>query len=205
MEKNLVQMTGDEFVKKVLAGERDFSRIVMPEGTDLMRSPDYKRMNSFFVYNHASLKGHPINLNESELRGIKAEGLRMPHLLARNARFTNSDFYGAAFHDGDFSGTDLVEAWLANADLSSVKFKNTNLYGAWCEGTYMPNVDYEGANIGKVNFENATILGAKNLDKAQWLERAEFLDTVVTENEKRIIEEALKRKNLFVLEESVNA
>jgi uncharacterized protein YjbI with pentapeptide repeats len=143
-------MKGEEFIKKILAGERDFSGIKLEEGFDLSGHESYAELQGYLRKAQESFKESPIILDNSELRHIKANELYLPFVRGREANLKEAD---------------LREAYL------------------------------EGANLKKANLK-----GAKNLETALHVEDAIFNKTRVTEREKAIIEEALKRRQLFVVE-----
>ena len=149
---------GEEFVRKILAGERDFSGITLEKFFDLAGHEGFGDMQEYL--RKTDLQTSPLILDDSELQYIKARGLYLPFVRGKEANLRGADLRGA------------------------------NLCGAHLGGAYLC-----GAHLGM-----ADLRGAKNPEATLAIEYADFYKTKVTDREKAIIEEALKRKQLFVVE-----
>ena len=180
MPTKLKGMSGKEFAKKVIAGERDFSKIkILPlNGTGL----HYPAGNFKYDFNNdgydlmehlrglqEKLKTDPIVLDGSDLSNIIANGLEMPYVGARGTCFKNSRLLNSNFSYGVFTGADFT-----SADLE--------------------NVNFHSAEFHEANFEYANLKYAKNLRYAEGLATAIYGDTRVTPDcEKIILDELSKR------------
>ncbi|MEM5798024.1 MAG: pentapeptide repeat-containing protein [Candidatus Aenigmatarchaeota archaeon] len=159
-------MKGKEFVKKILEGERDFSRIKLEEyficEDDLQRELNiYLKLQKF--------ENNPVILNESELIGLNAI-LYMPNLQAKKTNFLRSELTCSYFEGADFSEAIFLRASLENTDFESANLENANLIESNLEKSnfYHANLRYANlfsASIIKANFGEADLTGA-NLKKA---------------------------------------
>ena len=155
-------VSGEEFIKRVLAGDRNFPRTELQDNYNLTCNGDLEK---YLKENARDLYNRPIILEHSKLKGVNASGLHLPQLRANEARL----------EEANLSGAYLFEAYLRGADL-------------------------EGADLTRVNFMRADLRGVKNLENAQGLGTAYFYETKVTPEEKAIIEEALKKEKILVVE-----
>jgi len=258
-------MKGEEFIKKVLAGERDFSRIKLEEDFDLSGHEGFAELLEYLHLKYSPtmiiLCGlSPIILNDSELKGIKAERLYLPYVCGKRVNLQGADLEGAylgeanlvganlreaylqgatlveanlegatlegaslkeahldgaSLKEADLNGANLEKADLEKADLKRASFKEAslekadlkraNLQGANLKRAYLGEANLVGANLKKAYLKRANLMAAnlkeaKNLEVTLHIEDAIFNKTRVTEREKAIIEEALKRKQLFIVE-----
>lgn len=194
MATKLKQMKGEEFVKKILESETDFTKIELEKNFNLNgydgSHERFKEIQDYFK-NKKSLKDiqeSSLILNFSDFSYIKARDLFLPYLNAEGTNFTGADFMGAHFlyidfRDANLTGADLGFARLWGGDFERAIFIDTNLWGA---DLWLANLKY-----------------AKNLEDAKNLDSAHFLHTKVTELERIIIERALLNKEYFIVEKSI--
>ena len=199
MATQLVNMKGEEFVRKILAGERDFSRIKLEEGFDLAGYEGFSEMLEYLI--KTDLQKSPLILDYSELKGIKAKELYLPFVRGEEAHFEEADlreayFEGAYFKGAGFGRADLHGANFCGAYLREAYFCRADLHGSYFEGAC-----FLGANFCRADLEMADLRRVKNLEDALYIERANFYNTRVTNKEKAIIKKALKKKQLFVVDE----
>ncbi|MEM4318499.1 MAG: pentapeptide repeat-containing protein [Candidatus Pacearchaeota archaeon] len=193
MVTQLIPMKGDELVKKILAGERDFSRIELEEGFNLADHESFEELQKYLT--NANLDLDPIIMDNSKLRGVVARNLYLPFFRGKEANLWGADLLGA-----DLSGADLWRACLSGADLSGAYLWRACLSGADLSGAYLWRADLWGADLWGADLSSAYLKNVKNLGKAVNLGHAIFYHTIVTEREKEIIERALKKKQLFIVE-----
>jgi len=221
-------MKGEEFVRKILAGEKDFSRIKLEDGFDLAGYKGFTEMQEYLIKNN--LQRNPLLLDSSELIGINAYGLYLPFVRGsyadlrkadlREAYLTRACLWRANLREAclwraKLGGADLWEADLWRANLREVNLRKADLKKADLREADLGVADLEGADLWKANlreadisrayfrrtdFEEADLRGVKNLEDTLSIDHANFYKTRVTEREKAIIEEALKRKQLFFVE-----
>lgn len=221
------KMKGIEFVKKVLEGERDFQNINLEEDFDLSGYEGFPEMQNYLKSQNFE-KG-PILMNNSNFVKIQAEGIHLPYLQSKNAYFWNSTLNGACLWNANMGNTDfwganlektnlgssnldsayfwdanLWEANLGNSNLRFVNFKRANLWKANLGDSNIIYADFEKANLGyaylyHANFEKANLVGVQNLEYSLDLNKAKFLQTKVTERERKIIEKKLIYEELFTM------
>ncbi len=213
MAAELKQMTGEKFVRKVLDGERNFSGIELEEGFDLSRYKGFKKLQNYLK--QQNLKENPVNIAHSQFRHVKAADLYLPFVKGEEADLREAYFVGADFEGAYLRGAYLVRANLQIANLERANLERANLWRANLERANLEGANLFGADLGEANLRGAdlreaylmkTDLERANLKNVRGLEEAliaeaQFLKTRVTEKEKRIIEEALKSKDLFIVEE----
>ncbi len=242
MATQLKQMSGEELVEKILAGERDFSGIELEERFDLAGSKHFGQLQKYLK--NEDLRKSPVSIVGSELKYLDARGLHTPYVRGeranleranlwkanlseanfREANLERANLYGSNLERANLRKANLVEAnleiaYLGGADLSEANFREANLReanlsganleraylgGAYLGEAYLWKANLGGANLERANFERADLGGADlrgviDLEHAKNIEYAVFNRTKVTETEKGIIEEAMKKKHLFVL------
>ena len=203
MAENLTKVLGEEFIIKLLSGERDFSKISLEEAFDLRGHGAFQELKTYLETQ--DLKKTPINISNSQVRYVKARGLYLPFTVGRNANlrganfenanFGNANFENANFGNANFKGANFKGACLVNADLWLANFRGANLESSNLENAYL-----KGTYLGNVNLESAKLKGVRNLTEASKLGKAHFLETRVTSKERKIIEDALKGINRFIEE-----
>jgi len=186
MPTKLKGMSGEEFAKKVIAGERDFSKIeILPwKGTGL----HYPAGNFKYDFNNdgydlmeklrglqEKLETNPIVIDGSDFSNIIANGLEIPYLRAIETNFKNSWLLNSNFSYGVFTGADFT-----SADLE--------------------NVNFHSAEFHEANFEYANLKYARNLRYAGNLETAIYEFTKITPDCEEIIQDELSKRRLFIVE-----
>ena len=168
MEIKLKSMDGKDFVKKILEGERDFSRIKLENGFNLEGFKDLQ------IYLHkADLQYYPIILDYAELINIQARRLELPFVSGKRI-----NLFGA-----NLCGADLYRANLYRANLEKANLEKANLERA----------NLERANLREVILKGANLRGVKNLEKTINLDKVNPYRAKVTEKEITIIDNYSKR------------
>lgn len=182
----MIELKGNEFVRKILAGERDFSHIKL---TDLdLSEHQYDTFTELNEYMKSrDFKQEPIILNESELSSVKAGGLWLPYVKANGASFKDGYFPHANFRCGEFP---------------RASFHRTNLEGANCEAcdfynAYFKDTDLYQTQLGGARFKFADLAGVRRLRDAIDLTYAQFGHTLVTPEDREVILTALRRREDF--------
>ena len=194
---------GEEFVRKILAGERDFSGITLEKFFDLAGHEGFGDMQEYL--RKTDLQTSPLILDDSELQYIKARGLYLPFVRGKEANLRGADLRGANLCGAHLGGAYLCGAHLGGAYLCGAHLWEANLGGADLRGAdlgeaNLGEANLRGAYLGGAYLGMADLRGAKNPEATLAIEYADFYKTKVTDREKAIIEEALKRKQLFVVE-----
>ena len=165
-------MKGDEFVKKILNGERDFSYIKLEEGFDFNKYKGFKYMQQYLKNKY--LQGYPIIINFSDFSGIKAQELHLPYLKGEKASFRRAkldyaDFSYSSLKCANFEKASLIGAWFLNANLEGVNFERAYLIGALLHRANLRKAKLMLTNLGKASICEADLKEA-DLEYASLLE-----------------------------------
>lgn len=190
MAIKLKQMQGEEFVKKVLAGERDFSEIKLEEGFDLSGYKGFQTLQDY-LKKQGDLIYNTIIIDNSEFKYIKAKGVYLPCIKGVGANLIGADLRLAYLEEADFGNANLGEADFRGADLGNAKLVETNLIRANLKDTYLKGANLKGANLREV----------KNLEDCVGLEFVNFNKTKITQKEKEIIDKIRNKESEFIIEE----
>lgn len=109
----------DELVNKILSGERDFSGIQLPDGSDLSGYEGFSEMQEYLK--KQELHFNPVMLNGSELGHLKANGLYLPCVRGWRANLVGAHLMEANLGEANLVGADLREANLGGAYLGGVR------------------------------------------------------------------------------------
>ena len=94
-------MSGTEFVRQILNGEKDFQSISLEEDFDLSGHESFKELEDYLI--RANLEESPLLMNNSEFIGIKAKGIYLPNTHGLHTNFRNSDFEMAGISANEIS------------------------------------------------------------------------------------------------------
>ena len=217
MTEVLTQITAGELVRRLLQGERDFSRTRLAAGdADLSAAEGYAEMNAY-LQGLQDLRENPITAAGADWRGIRAPGL---YFLG--ARMSGVDLRGADLRDADIRRADLSGANLQGADVSGAVFIGTRLMESDFSGATMLGVDLYEANLSRgilrdaditngyllrLNLSEVDLTNAKltnvelyrsdlrraiGLETVRDLGTCHFKHTIVTQRERDIIEQAFR-------------
>jgi uncharacterized protein YjbI with pentapeptide repeats len=200
-------MKGEELVKKILAGERDFTGIKLEEGFDLSGYEGFKEMQDYISKHRHDL--FPLSFYEAEMKGIKAPGLNLPYVWGTQVNLEHADlsngslaaahFFGANLREANLRNTYLYNAMLGRADLYRANLEYADLHGASLIGTNLREACVAGANFLDANFRDAILRGVRGLEAARNLCAAHFFMTRVSEHEKIILDKAIQDRKFFEL------
>ena len=190
MSIKYIPMKVKEFVTKYLEGERNFSGISLPNGSNL--EPHIQKLNS------AHNSENRIILQHAQLIGLQAPRIEFPHADFRGADLNKSNFLHSDFKYSDFRDTNLQNINFEQARLEDSYFLNANLDSANFIEAYLKEVDFRNANLQNVNFnqahirgvnfENADLREVKNLTSAKNLSYARFSNTRIDQSEREKLE-----------------
>jgi len=158
MQNKLKKMEGEEFVRKVLDGERNFKNISLEEGFDLSGYEGFSEMNDYLK--KQNLKDSPLDITNSEFKFVKASGLYLPFVKGRKANLEDANLWYANLWNANLGYANLWKANLWNANLGYA-----NLWKANLEDANLENANLENANLGYANLRKANLWKA-NLRKA---------------------------------------
>jgi uncharacterized protein YjbI with pentapeptide repeats len=190
MQTERKQIKGEDFIKKVLAGERDFYGIELEYNFDLSGHELFGKMQDYLKQQY--LAKYPIMINNSDLSGVKAPRLYFPYAqiessVVWNANLEHSTLSFANFRNTDFIYTDFRHAELDHADLQNTNLQYANLKQANLYYADLRNANLEVAQLLGTNLVLADLRNARNLEKTYNLRCATFGETRVTRREETII------------------
>lgn len=118
-------MKGKEFVKKVLAGERDLSRIELEEGFDLNGYKDFEKMQAYL--SKQELSRNSLSIAGSHLISLRANALFLPFVIADEANLKRANLYGANLNRAHLEGASLkyVKNLECAINLKNARFSET--------------------------------------------------------------------------------
>jgi uncharacterized protein YjbI with pentapeptide repeats len=105
MTTQLKEMKGEEFVRKILDGERDFSGIKLEEGFDLSGYEGFEELQRYLK--SQPLEKEPIIIHGSILRYVKARNLYLPYVRGNKVSLYGADLGEAILWGADLRGADL--------------------------------------------------------------------------------------------------
>ena len=172
MAESLTKVSGEEFIVKLLSGERNFSKIFLEERFDLSGHSAFQELKMYLEAQN--LQEEPVDISNSQLQYVKARGLYLPFTVGRNANFRgaileyaifeNANFENANFGNANLKGTNFKNAYLVNADFWIANLRSVNLELANFEGAYLKGAYFGGANLKNVrNLTEVVNLGKEYL------------------------------------------
>ena len=198
-------MKGEEFVRKILSGERDFSDINLEQDFNLCGYEKFEEMQKYLK--NTNLEENPVIVENSVFRRLDADELYLPFLKANNASFKHAALMGADLKGSQFENTNFRYARLAKANMMDSNLKNADLQLADLNltsliNTILTGADFSGADLQYTNMRKADMRGVKNLELARFVETVNFQFADLTEKEKSIIRNELwaqqgKKRRLF--------
>ena len=203
-------MSEEEFVKKLLGGERDFNKICLPDGADLRRF--IPELNDYLT--EQELAKDKIVLCNSRIIRIIAPKIYIPYSNMSRVNMSGANMYGAHMSGADMSGADMSGADMSGAnmsgadmsganmsgvDMTGANMYEANMYGAHMNGAHMNGADMYRADVSGANMSGVDIRGTQNLGSVIGLDSVIFNNTIVTKNEMKEILKARERLNLFDL------
>ena len=202
---NHVQIAGEEFVNKLLEGERDFSGIRLEPYFDLSGHERFPSIRE--VFTDERLKENPVLLNDADLTGINADFLHLPFLKANNVCFKHAtlmrvNFESSEMRSANFRYARLQQADLERCDLRNADMRQADLYLANLTECELTDADVAGAVLFYTDMRSANIKGIANLIQARSVETANFQFVALSEKERNVIRMELwaqegKKRRLF--------
>jgi uncharacterized protein YjbI with pentapeptide repeats len=222
MTETMTQITSQEIVRRILAGERNlsFTRLA-PASGDLAGVRDYAEMNEY-LRSLQDLRENPIDAT-----GVDWSGIHAPGLYFFGSKMAGANLTGAFLSNADFRRVDLTGGKLRSADLSWVTFNqgrymeadftratmrgadfyeanfskarlvDVNLAGAYTLRSNLGEADFTGAILTGATFYRSDLRGVAGLEDTRDLGTCEFKHTVVTSRERDIIEQAISAMPRF--------
>jgi len=117
-KKELVYVKGEEFVRKILDGERDFSGIRLEPWFDLNAHPSFNVLWRYFHRGMLDSEKNPLVLNGSRFIGLKAQDFDVDYLQAEGCLFDRTSLKGSKISDCNLRNTVFSSGSLENAYIS---------------------------------------------------------------------------------------
>jgi len=89
MATQLKEMKGEEFIKKILDGERDFSRVRLEGNFNFSAHEGFGEMQNYLK--EQDLCSNPIDITSSEFINITAIGLHLPYVRGKKANLDRAN------------------------------------------------------------------------------------------------------------------
>ena len=203
MQTERKQMKGEDFIRKILEGERDFYGIELEYNFDLSGHELFGKLQNFLRKQY--LVKNPIMINNSDFSGVKASGLYLPYVKVESSILWNSNFEYSILNFADLHNADLTYADFRHAELDHADFRNANLQQVNFEHANLYFSDFRGANFDSTRLLGADLVladlrGVRNLEKSFNLRCASFAETKVTPREEAIIRHLSGDGKLFEVE-----
>ena len=115
------KMSGKEFVKKILAGERNFRFIKLEKNFDLYNYEGFNELQEY-LKKETFISG-PLNIGCSELIGLNAPTLWIPFIQGRYANLKKANLEGAKLARANLKCVNLYKANLRYADFVGLDLK----------------------------------------------------------------------------------
>ncbi len=222
MTPTLTPISARDLIKRIIAGERDFSSTKLTSDGTTAAEQDVAELNGYLQ--GQDIRENPILATNADwsglqapgifLQGIRLAGADLSRADLRNADFRRSDLSGIAFRGANVSGTVFVGAKLMNSDFSGATMRGADLYEANLSGSQLVDADLARAYMLRLNLTGADLSGAQltgvlfyradlrktiGLDRTRDLASCQFKHTIVTAAERNAIEAAIQSEPRFDL------
>ncbi len=201
----VILVQGEEFITKLLNGERDFSNIRLEPYFNLSGNDYFENLQEYLK--QSNLKETPVILEHADLKGLDADGLHLPYLKANEANFKHvsmmeTNLKNSQFNKADFRYAKLPQTNMEGANLQEADLRQVDLNLARLNKTVLTGANFTGANLLFTNMHRANIKGIVNLEQARAVDTVNFQFVALTKKEKAIIRRELwaqpgKRMRLF--------
>jgi len=185
MTNKLKQITGKEFAKKVITGERDFSKISINDKYFI--APELEKELCDYLKKQ-NWKESPLILDNSKIEKLIMHEVYLPYIQAKNAEFnfgslelcdfnnsnfTNTQLYGNSiqhcnFNNSVFSGGSIHSYnYLNRNDFKNCNFKNGRFIGNTMNCVF-DGSDFENLEGSLKMMWEGSLMGIKNLEKSKF-------------------------------------
>lgn len=186
-----IRMSGKEFIKKIMRGEREF-RDISIKGYNFDK--DFDLMFEFNSYLFENKQTEKIILENSDLSGIKAEiiPLWLPHIFVKKSNFNGARLPHLTLPHGIFVDVDFREVYapFSNFEHSCMKrvdLSHSNMSKSCFDFSTLDEVKAINCNFYKSSFYGAKIKRLEGLDESYENYRRAFYYALrtTTKNAKR--------------------
>lgn len=226
MTDALTLIGGRELIRRILAGERDFSGTrLRPEEANLAALEGYQELLAYL--RAQDLRTTPLSAERADWRFLGAPGLfcqaarlagaDLSGAVLRGADLRRADLTGARLRDADLTHALLTHQRLHGADLTGARLNGADLYEANLTDAVLRNADLTGARVIRLTLQGADLTGARltnadlyradlrgvrGLEATHDLATVRLYQTIVTARERGLIEAALRAQPWFDVREA---
>lgn len=200
-----IRMSGQEFLQKLLEGEREFREVSVEPYFNLSGNEQFAALQE--QLRAAELEDSPIILERADLTGIDADGLHMPFVKANGACFKHATLMEANLESSEFENADFRYAKLSQTNMKTCHLRDADLRQsdlnlAELNRSLLSGANMAGANLLFTNLQAADIKEIVNLQLARSVKTANFQFVSLGELEKTIIRMEMwgqqgKKRRLF--------
>jgi len=182
------KMSGEEFVERVVFGQRYFPKITVLPGSNLRDSPYYRKMQQRL--RHSDCERDPLVLDNAKLEKVYIGSLYAPFIQARNLSLRGAYISKAILAYGNLEGVDLSDAYIKGANFAGTNFLGgdfsravvhaSNLGESVFSDARLRDVDLFENDFKAANFEGAIFDDVRGLETSLNLKNAEGLQEIKT-------------------------
>ena len=192
MEK--IKLAGEEFVRKILSGERDFSGIELKQ-CNLKQLAGFDQLYGYL--RRQDFKDSPLDFSKSWFQYVtfgNVNHVSYPIPSGLNFSFVNGD-------DSWFVDSDLTYLNFENSSLRNVFFDNSNLQYVNFQSVDAHNTSFYGARLIWTDFRNV-----KNIETVRGIEQAYLWNVIVREEgmERKALEKIVSERPNFSVDNGSN-
>lgn len=205
MAEHNMELSGREFIEKLLAGERDFTGVRLEPYFNLSGDENFEALCDYLQ--DQDLTKEPVILEGADLRGIDADGLYIPYLKANSACLKHATLMEANLEDAELRSVDfryarLPQTKMKGADLRDADMRQADLNLSVLTETKLTGCNVAGAHLLFTNMQGADITDIMNLVHGRSVDTANFQFVSLSDKEKQAIRMELwasqgKKRRLF--------
>ncbi len=159
----MIRINGQDFIRKILEGERYFVGMILEDNFNLNASPDFAELQRYLLKQKFWSK--PMIFSHSDFRKLTASGIYLPYLQAEYANFEeanleNAILLGANFERAKLKGVKLKRANLQVANLKHARLSRANLSSSNLRGSNLCRANLKNANLRNSVFEEVRMANA---------------------------------------------
>ncbi|MBI4167475.1 MAG: pentapeptide repeat-containing protein [Candidatus Aenigmarchaeota archaeon] len=157
----LIELSGKEFMQRLLQGERDFNRKKFT-GQPLT-TEEMSEINAYLKT--VNLVGEPVILDLADISGISFPGIYAPHTRARGVKAIHARLPGAILSHADLGPYTHPNRTQTRSDLSYAVLNRAELDNSTLNGAIVIRTGFEYTNLWDAKMEDM-----RGLERALYLE-----------------------------------
>jgi uncharacterized protein YjbI with pentapeptide repeats len=152
-----IQISGNDFIKKIIDGEKDFKKVSLPKGYSLEEHEGYSEAVEYMK--GAGTETEPYDFSEAKFDGVIASGIHIPHMKAQKSIFT-----GCGFKESVFERVDLTDAVCTRSNFAKTVMKEGQFVRAKLDMVNFEIADIEGGNFWLADLSCTIFIKARLFD-----------------------------------------